>query len=256
MYKRYAPSQLIQRNAGKNRRTRLFKAPRRVATYKTPPPIRSTAEVKGVDTPLTIALGSVLATTNTNGAIIPVNLVTSGNGPQNRIGRKITMKSLRVRGVARYFYAPDVTSGNIDANSLRMIVVYDAQPSGVLPTFDTIFGRTVQDGTESTQYQDSLRYDNTDRFKVLRDVITKCDPNLFNSAGGTTDAVTEEYLFDEFIPLKGLPVQFSGQTDPTTIADLSTGGLYVIFCASYNLTDFNAWVISSISFARFRYTDV
>jgi len=55
-------------------------------------------EIKGMDTELAIA-GPVLATTATNGDCFVLNLVQQGAGSWNRVGRKIRMKSLRLKGL-------------------------------------------------------------------------------------------------------------------------------------------------------------
>ena len=184
-------------------------------------------ELKGVDTSL--SLSPVIATTNTNASSFVLNLIQSGTGSWNRIGKKIRLKSVRLRGVARFVYKADGTSGEINSNNLRMIVVWDKQPCGnAVPAFDQIFGRTDQDGIESTEWMDQLKYDNTGRFSVLRDVVFDMNPSTGNR-GTPTGTVTLSHSFDEFIKLGGREVVYSGQSSPMTIADVSSGAVYVFF---------------------------
>jgi len=211
-------------------------------------------EKKGVDTPLTIS--TVVATTNTNDDCQVLNLVQQGSGSWNRVGRKINLQSVRLRGIARHTSSPAVTSGYLNSNNLRMVVVWDKQPSGAaIPTFDTVFGLTDQDGTESSTYLAPVRYDNMDRFSVLRDEFCPMNVVTDNQSGGATDAVRWEYPFDVFIKLGGREVVFSGQSDPMTIADISTGGLYVYFRAEGDAAGTNQVGIDTDSFARLRFTD-
>lgn len=207
-------------------------------------------ELKGVDTDISDA-GPIIATTNTNGDMFTVNLIVPGNGSFNRVGRKCRLKSLRVYGTAVLYVAPAATTANMAANTLRMVIVHDKQPSGVLPAFDTIFGHTLADGTEASSYLDPLRYDNTGRFRVLRDIKVDLGPPD-HGTGGSENGVTVRQLFDEYIKL-GVETVYSGQSSPQTIADISSGAVYVIFRANGSAAT-SAWSVED-AFARLRYQD-
>ena len=128
----------------------------------------SLPEKKGVDTAIG-PITTVLSTTNTNGDCFVLNLVQQGAGSWNRVGRKIHLKSLKYCIEGNLVATPS-GGGQLSGSDLRIVLVWDKQPSGnAIPTFDEIFGRTIQDGTESCQFIDPPRYDNMDRFKVLRD---------------------------------------------------------------------------------------
>lgn len=209
-------------------------------------------EKKGFDTNIDIdtAIG-VVQTTNTNADTFVLNLIQPGNGSWNRVGRKVHLRSLRLRFIANHKYSLDGTT--TAANTLRMIVVWDKQPSGAaIPAFDTIFGVTSQLGTESTTFLNPTRYDNMDRFQILRD---KCwDSNPQFPATAVTQGSTN-ICVDEFIKLGNREVVFSGQSNPMTIADISTGALYVIFRSERQSADgLNNWNINE-SNARVRYND-
>lgn len=211
-------------------------------------------ELKGVDTILTVA-GPVIATTGTNGDVFTLNLVAPGTASYNRVGRKIAMKNLRIRFLANYKYAPIATTLSIQGALMRCVLVYDRQPSGAVPTFETIFGTTLQDGTEAATVLSPVRYDNTARFIVLSDNILNGSVDPGQSAGGTENEVAVSYHFDKFIPLKGLETVYSGQSSPCTIADISSGGLYLYFRATSSTDEFIDWSVSSTSFARLRFVD-
>jgi len=216
--------------------------------------VRRVGEKKGMDTSLTVA--AIVSTTNTNDDALVLNLVQQGAGSWNRIGRKINLHSVRLRGVAVWASAPATTSGDLNSNTLRMVVVWDKQPSGAaVPTFDTIFGLTAQDNTEGTTFLSPVKYDNMDRFSVLRDVTMDFSPQVFNSASGTNNISRQECHFDEFIKLGNRETVFLGQSAPMTIADISTGGLYVYFRANNDAAGQNQIAIDGDSFARLRYTD-
>jgi len=214
------------------------------------PPSRANAkEKKGMDTALTQA-SPIISTTNTNANAVVLNLVQAGTGSWNRVGRKVHLKSARLIGNSIFVYNQQATTADWEEAILRMVVVWDKQPSGgTIPTFDTIFGGTVQDGTESSSVLASVRYDNTERFRVLAD----CVWDLNATATGSTSN-TQRISFDKYVALKNLTTVYSGQSSPCTIADISTGGLYLIFRATTN-TAITTIDVTPL-YVRLRYMDV
>jgi len=208
------------------------------------------SELKTVDYDINLTAGNVPSTTNTNAAMLLVNAVQPGTGSWNRIGKKIRMKSLRLKYLAVGTCNP--TAAGISNNTLRMAVVYDKQPSnGPIPNFDTVFGSTSQTGAEATlSIFDSLRIDNTERFHVLKEEIVTTDLQTVQNPNASE---WQQYI-DCFINLRGLETVYSGQSNPCTIADISSGALYVIFRAESNVIDVGRFVIKDSS-ARLRYYD-
>jgi len=218
--------------------------------------VRKTVEKKGVDFPIGSAT-AIVETLNTNDSTVCLNLVQAGAGSWNRVGRKIQLQSIRIRGVLQWLLDQQTTTQNYIGNVVRMVVIWDKQPSdGTLPAFDQVFGVTGQDGSETTTYLNPVRYDNMDRFSVLRDCVYNFEPPMYNAGGGTINAVIVRKNFDEFIQLKGRETVFSANTSPMTTAGLSTGGLYVIFRVQSDTTSTNqVFVDLTNSFARLRYID-
>jgi len=204
---------------------------------------------KGMDTDLD--LNPIIATTSTNASSFVVNLVQQGSGSWNRVGRKILNKTLRIKGHILVQSTPTFATGSSNSLLVRIVAVWDQQPSGAaIPTFDAIFGITDQTGAEATNsILDPPRYDNMDRFKVLLDrAYTPAD--TFVPAFGTGPVGQENIPVDEFIKLGGKETVFSGQSSPMTIADISTGAIYVYLRATQN----GSTVISTFTgVARLRY---
>jgi len=218
--------------------------------------LKTDGELKGVDTEIGSVIGSVINTTNTNGDAVVLNLIQTGNGSWNRVGKKAILQSLRLFGTLNWKYYPTAPTNGVLANAARMVVVWDKQPSsGAIPTYDTIFGTTDQAGTESTDYLDPVRYDNTGRFSVLKDCKLAFTPQALG-ATGSASVLTVSVMIDEFVKLKGRETIFSGQSTPMTIADISTGALYVFFRSKYLANDGENQVEIGNDFkARLRYTD-
>lgn len=208
-------------------------------------------EKKGVDTDL--ALTGVLNTTSTNANIFVANLIQQGAGSWNRIGRKTFLKSLRIKGHVQIQATPVIATGVMLNNALRMVVVWDKQPSGAaIPNWDAIFGITAQDGVESCpDFTCPPRYDNMDRFRVLLDRPIVANPNFVTSTGSAPSNI--QYVpVDEYLKLGGLECVYSGQSNPMTIADISTGALYIGFRSQNNSA---GNTINTDMVARLRFTD-
>lgn len=197
-------------------------------------------EKKGVDTPLSI--NQIIDTYNTNADIYQLNAIDAGTNGYNRVGRKIRYLSLRVKGVASL-------TGFTRSNVLRMVVVWDKQPSGVLPTYSQIFGQTEATGAITQTLTSQVRYDQMDRFKILRDKVMpmniQCAP-----ASSETYAMWVEY--DEYINMKGLESVYNDGTSGT-ISDLNSGAIYLVFRAA--IFDATNSHVDVNCVARLRYTD-
>ena len=167
----------------------------------------------------------VIATTNTNAGIFVVNLIAPGTGSFNRVGRKVNLSSARIKGSVQLSSTADGTTGNFTGNNLRMVVVWDKQPSGTIPSFSDIFGLTDQAGTEATSYLDPIRYDNMDRFQILRDVTIPFVPGSIGGVGGTTNFYRMILPFDEYVQLGNREVVYSGQSSPCSIVTGKRKGL-------------------------------
>lgn len=248
----------MKRKYSNSDKPKAYKKPKTGAKMRTSFPKRyraSIPEKKGMDTALTIA-GPIIATTNTNADAFVLNLIQAGTGSWNRVGRKVHLKSVRLLGAASYIYSSQTTTADFEEAVLRMVVVWDKQPSGgALPTFETIFGTTDQSGTEASNVLAPPRYDNMDRFQVLRDCRIVAPVETVTAAAGTGNRVIKKVSFDEYLKLGDREVVFGGQTVPMTIADVSTGALYVYFRSTNSINDQTDWTITSNSYARLRYSD-
>jgi len=204
-----------------------------------------------MDTDLTA--DTIINTTNTNGFISVLNLIQPGSGSWNRIGKKTHLKSCRLVGKIEFNIFPSFATGVSNETFVRMVLVWDKQPSGgAIPAFDTIFGITGQTGAESCpQITCPLRYDNMDRFRVLRDMIIQPNWNGVVSFGTSPGCIMQVDI-DEYVKLPNLESVYSGQTNPMTIADISTGALYVVFRTVVSQANCTADIQMQ---SRLRYTD-
>lgn len=90
----------------------------------------------------------------TSGTVVNLNSIAEGDDYNNRTGRKIRTVAIDVM----YKYA--VSSAT--AASAQVALVYDAQPNGSTPTYNTIFDLALNAGMAFKN-----TFTNGDRFKVL-----------------------------------------------------------------------------------------
>ena len=222
-----------------------FVPPRQVRV----PAARALGEKKGMDTAISFA--QINSTVNDNSGMIVLNLIQQGAGSWNRVGRKVNLRSLRIRG--DILHTQTTTSGITNGQVVRCVIVWDKQPSsGTIPQWQDIFGFTAQDGTEGTSMYAPIRYDNMDRFSILRDVTYDPQPG---AKAGNPDIVTYYNTIDEYIRLGDRECVFSGQSNPMTIADISSGAIYFCIRAKTNNANTTQSNINNMT-ARLRYTDL
>lgn len=256
MYKLHNFSTMPKRAASSNdarpsKKRRGTKKSRR-RTHKYTGTWRKVGEVKGVDTD--VSLATVPTTTNDNSGFVVLNLIQQGTGSWNRVGRKAYMKSVRCT-LDAVLAVTTASPNNVAAPCLRIALVWDKQPSGgSIPTFDTIFGHTLQDGTEASSVLDAVKYDNMDRFRVLKECFINPNPGILNSGMSGSGVYTLHFYEDIYLKLKKETV-FLGQSSPMTIADISSGALYLVYRTVSDTDTDDKWSINTTSFARLRYTD-
>jgi len=150
--------------------------------------------------------------------------VQQGAGIPNRIGNKIALKSLRLRGTVQ-------TTGANGAPSqqARFMIIYDRQVNGVYPAVDTILSDvSTANVVNPGNYLSSINPNFYDRYIVLCDKIFILGPTTTGASELNGPTEMKGYVIDEFIKLKGLEVQFSTSTNNSPIGDLTTGALYLI----------------------------
>lgn len=231
-------------------RRALRMAARSVASrHYGPPGPYPVGELKGMDT--VVSWANVADTTNTNANTEVLNLIQTGTGSWNRIGRKVCLKSIRVMGYTECYIVTTGAGSDLYGNVLRLCLVWDKQPSGAaIPTFDDIFQYTTQAGTEATSFFSPPAFDTMDRFRVIKDWSINCFPESTPSAGNV--AIYRHHV-DEYVPLPNLDVNYSGQSTPMTIADINTGALYLIGRALTN--DATSTNFAAYFNCRIRYVD-
>jgi len=182
---------------------------------------RGRPELKSVDTVQGAA--AVTQALNATGTLTAVNLIRSGAGFNNRIGRRIEMKSLHLTG-----YVTQTGTATTTTDLGRIMVVYDRQPNGALPTINNILLQYDQQGNTYTTPLSGINPDQRERYMVLMDERIVLPAVTVGGVTGSVDGVTKTFNINRFISLAGLKTQYSGESNPAAIGDISTGALYVL----------------------------
>lgn len=197
-------------------------------------------EIKAVDVNITQAM-------NIPGSVTfqLLNGVQAGAAFYNRVGSRIEMKSVHLRG-----YIRNITTGIDDVG--RIMVVYDRQPNGSFPNITDIIQSRDNAGATGNSGIAPVNLDQRDRFVILRDYQVYL-PSVTNTAGVLTNGPAHQcngnpLEFSIFIKLKGLITHYKSTTNPAVIGDINTGGLYAI-CLSFN--DDGKWRSQFTSRLRF-----
>jgi len=184
----------------------------------------------------------------TGPTIILLNGIQSGSGFFNRIGARMEMRNLHMRGFIR-----NIATATEDY--ARILIIYDRQPTGSLAGLGPLFLQSRdQTGAATNTGSSEINLDNRDRFSIVRDIEWYL-PSVTNTAGVLTNGPQypgqdERHDINVFMKLKGLGTHFKSSSNPTTIADISTGALYAMFISQNND---NAWQ-ADVGF-RLRYDD-
>lgn len=172
---------------------------------KTTTPIRKRAvankETGYVDT------ASAAYALDTTGAIALISTIAQGTSVNQRVGKKVLLKSLQIRGAAQQ-------GSTATLNDCAVLIVYDKRPTGSLPAVTAIL-----DTANSNSFNNDS---NSGRFKIVR----RWD---FCLSGNSATPATGNEIKDmsQYIPLNGLPLVFKAATTGV-IGDIEEGALYVV----------------------------
>jgi len=100
---------------------------------------------------------------------------------------------------------------------------------------------------------DPIKYDNMDRFRILKDCRYDLNSQAPPTSGGSQNLTVVNYNFDEYVKLHNLETVYQSTSNPSTISDISSGALYVIFRADVSTAV--TFVNVNAGKIRLRYTD-
>lgn len=197
-----------------------------------------------------VGIAAPLAITRA-GAYFLLNGLFQGSTFYQRIGNKICMKSIYVTG----YFSPNLVVSPTKSTFARIMVIYDAQANGLLPTgagVTAVILSYTNTGPQTTTAVDQLNPDNKDRFKILCDWRT---PLLADAAGTNALSVNtpQNVYFQRYCKLQNLETLYNASTG--TVGDIRTGSLLLVAMIDGNNSQTDAdWTFTWT--ARLRYCDV
>lgn len=144
---------------------------------------------------------------STTGTIAHINIVPQGTSVNQRVGKKIQLKSVQFRGQ----WTAGTATATCDA---AVLLVYDKRPTGALPAITDVLVSVNSQAFNNDVF--------AGRFRILR----RWDTNFVgNTTTLTTDTVVQSG--DYFVKLNNLPVVFRA-AGTGAIGDVEEGALYLI----------------------------
>jgi len=143
-----------------------------------------------------------------------------GTDMTNRVGRKILVKSVQVRGLVRTERSELLTAAQIPAQMCRYMILVDMQPNGALPN--------ITDVLKTANPVSPMNLNNRDRFRVLLDKSFTLDPWLYNTTASTALASASNQIkyFKKYI--KCNQEMIFNATNGGTVADITSGNIFQI----------------------------
>lgn len=175
--------------------------------------------------------------------------IPAGTSPEERIGRKVTLKQMYIRGFIDMDNDIEVASTYSPnfAEYVRVAVVQDTQPNGAAATYDTVWEPT----TTAEQGCNAFRsINNSKRFKILYSKLLRVTSIICNSS--TADSFTRiggRTAVKINLPKLNIPLIYSSTLG--VVGERTENNVLVFMATTNNDVDcgFNG-------IARIRYTDM
>lgn len=204
----------------------------------------------GTYTPDTVPFQQLPMNSQTN-IVQALNLVQQGAGISQRIGNKISMKSLRLRFAFSRTGVDALTSF-----STRIMVLYDRNPNGTYIASNTILAQSRSDNTiQNGNYLENLNPNFFDRFVILSDdfistpTVAAAGINSTLEQGPTGSSA---FIYDKYIKLKNLETTYNGTASPLLIANVNIGALLILVYGEATANTNDGWNMQGSARLRFR----
>jgi len=192
--------------------------------------------------------------TPTLGSVYGLNCTTEGTSDCQRVGRRITMKSIEIRILP--FVVGDASVDSNIPTSYRIMLLYDKQFNKTLPAISDVLAARHADASLTNNIFGPINMANRDRFLVLRDVLWTNDSELASANTSVSTliwqmcGVKHPKKIHWYIKLKGLETLYSTSTNALT--SINSGALY-LFCLCDSQT--NPGVMNFTLSSRLRFYD-
>lgn len=146
-----------------------------------------------------------------------VNPLISGTQGYQRIGTRITMKSVAINF--------DLAANSLaigDVATVRMLLIYDKSTNGSFPLYTDILQSIDGVGNVTNAITSGVKIANSKRFIFIRDKFIVLDP-----------AQSTLVHVHDYVKLKNLVTEYGGSTSPGAVGDCTSGGLFLMIFYAY-----------------------
>lgn len=189
----------------------------------------------GIETVYVTAVAGIGATNAFTTGMSCINMLQQGATFYQRIGCKVSIKSIALEGVVALAYS----SASTYPSCLRMLLIYDKQSNGAYPTVGDIL---QNNDSGVTTFDSGLNIQNRSRFSIIRDQRIQLDTG-------------SQYVYPFKVFCTGKWDTEYG-TNTGLIGDIKTGAIHVLIFQNWKIA-FGASlgpVIGSVH-SRIRYFD-
>lgn len=167
-------------------------------------------------------MGATTFASDTTGTVQLLNGVAQGTDYGNRVGRRITMTSVFIRGTLKS------NSTNPTAAQARILLVLDRETNGVVPAIGDVLSTVTTTG--------NVDLDNTERFTILMDQTLAVKPYF---------ATQIEYIPFKFYKKIRLPAKYIGTG--ATVASVGENGLFLMTLGDFTAGTATApeWILTA-----------
>jgi len=183
------------------------------------------------------------------GTASDLTLIPQGAGESNRIGRKVTCKSINMKG----HVALNDVAGAPSQGVVYMWLVIDHQTNGALPVITDIWKTPIGGGFTDNVSAVLRNMQNMQRFTVMKPIVLSIPSGAYrlqDAAAGNAIPGGGYVPFDQTWHLNDLVMDYAGATGG--LAEIKSNNIYLAFGADNN-TSYDG-TIATIQ-ARLYYTD-
>lgn len=152
--------------------------------------------------------------------------ITTGTGPSQRVGRKITIKSIHVRG--SFQGEPEAVNDTL----LRVMLVLDKQCNGVGVESDPVNHPPRLEVLQQDSILGFMDLSNIDRFQIIQDEFIKISPkNLIVAENGTPFQGSTPVEFFNWYKKCNIPIEYSSTTG--AINEIKSNNIFLMIMGEY-----------------------
>jgi len=144
-------------------------------------------EKKYIDNEFALQLGETLAGSEKDPASGALNAIAQGDGPSDRDGRQVTLKSVHIRGqikVPSLAFDPSAPGAQGTGFSVKFVLLLDTQTNGAQFNAEDVFVDPTDVDLDAFTFR-NLQYQK--RFRVLKDLMIPVPPATMSPAAYTSE---------------------------------------------------------------------